>query len=382
MSTKTPLDTNLTVELAKDKEMVNALSKLPKLAELIAKNKKIAHLLLKKDKRLLPIIIADPEYFDWLFSKVDLTKNIDALHACILSDELAHKVASNNNIIKTIHGDTLVDLAELMIGNSDMAKFLNQIDNTIIFTEVARLVMTDREISSFLQDNPVGQDLIKLSLAKDNENIIARAIAVKPDYFDGKHTILNIPKEDVYNRLLSKNVRAFPHIADKIEKSSSQSDSNVPETEEEIKQEDKNSNVNKKTKNIIKLFNVLLKNLNNSNRSKFLSDYKILSFNDISAKKRQSGKDVPSVFKLAKSGKELKSMFYAYRLKKHKYAVMPNLPRYNSYAHNAVGLKDIYDTNFSDSDTKEYKMKIDKPAIFEFRSGKWKLIDKGSLSLN
>lgn len=211
------LDTNLATHLVQNKSMLKLLNNYPNLAVIIAKNPKVADLLLKRDKRLLPKIMENPEIFDWLEDNAQLTgkilegnsNNLQVLQACILNFNLATKIASDDKIISEIGLENLVDLAELMNSSSDLAELLDQLDPKE-FKELAKVLFEEPEVLDFLQSNK-GKELVKIAKS-DTSDTVVRAIIDNPDNFREDLDFTKIEGNDSYNKILNKYKSKFKNL--------------------------------------------------------------------------------------------------------------------------------------------------------------------------
>lgn len=211
------LDTNLATHLVQNKSMLKLLNNYPNLAVIIAKNPKVADLLLKRDKRLLPKIMENPEIFDWLEDNAQLTgkilegnsNNLQVLQACILNFNLATKIASDDKIISEIGLENLVDLAELMNSSSDLAELLDQLDPKE-FKELAKVLFEEPEVLDFLQSNK-GKELVKIAKS-DTSDTVVRAIIDNPDNFREDLDFTKIEGNDIYNKILNKYKSKFKNL--------------------------------------------------------------------------------------------------------------------------------------------------------------------------
>lgn len=211
------LDTNLATHLVQNKSMLKLLNNYPNLAVIIAKNPKVADLLLKRDKRLLPKIMENPEIFDWLEDNAQLTgkilegnsNNLQVLQACILNFNLATKIASDDKIISEIGLENLVDLAELMNSSSDLSELLDQLDPKE-FKELAKVLFEEPEVLDFLQSNK-GKELVKIAKS-DTSDTVVRAIIDNPDNFREDLDFTKIEGNDSYNKILNKYKSKFKNL--------------------------------------------------------------------------------------------------------------------------------------------------------------------------
>ena len=209
------LDTNLATHLIQNKSMLKLLNEKPNLAVIISKNPKVADLLLKRDKRLLPKLMANSEIFDWLEDNENLTgkilngnsSHLQVLQACILNFELATKIGNDERIISEVGLDNLVDLAELMNTSSDLAGLLDQLDPKE-FKELAKILFNKPNVLDFLQSDAKGKELVKLA-KNDTTDTIVNAIIDNPDYFTGDSDITKIEGNDNYNKILAKHISKF-----------------------------------------------------------------------------------------------------------------------------------------------------------------------------
>lgn len=209
------LDINLATHLIQNKSVLKLLNEKPNLAVIIANNPKVADLLLKRDKRLLPKVLANPEIFDWLEDNEQLagkilngnSSHLQVLQACILNFELATKIGNDEKIISEVGLENIVDLAELMNSSSDLAGLLDQLDPKE-FKELAGLLFKKPELLDFLQFNHKGKELVKLAKT-DSNDIIVNAIIDNPDIFRKDSDITKIEGNLEYNKLLSKHLAKF-----------------------------------------------------------------------------------------------------------------------------------------------------------------------------
>ena len=236
------LDTNLATHLIQNKSMLKLLNNYPNLSVIIAENPKVADLLLKRDKRLLPKILENPEIFDWLEDNEQLAGKIlngndsylQVLQACILNFNLATKIANDNGIISDIGLDNLVDLAELMNSSSDLADLLDQLDPKE-FKGLAKVLFEKPEVLDFLQSNNKGKLLVKIAKS-DTSDTIVKAIMDNPDNFTEDSDITKIEGNDNYNKILNKHIAKFKSISSNKDKGSGDNNggelhqSNTPES--------------------------------------------------------------------------------------------------------------------------------------------------------
>ena len=215
------LNTNLATHLIQNRTMLQLLNKFPNLAVIIAKNPKVADLLLKRDKRLLPKLMENPEIFDWLEDNEKLagkilngnSSHLQVLQACILNFNLATKIANDEKIISEVGLDNLVDLAELMNTSSDLADLLDSLDPKE-FKELAKILFDKPKVLDFLQSDSKGKELVKLA-KNDSNDIIVKAIIDNPDKFTGDSDITKIEGNENYNKILAKHISKFKDNSNK-----------------------------------------------------------------------------------------------------------------------------------------------------------------------